>query len=616
MQKPFMILNKIAKLIDSQKKQKNEIESLAIEFQNSGKFEKYKLSTADIITIAVIWDERVNNKIYRIDSLEILKKIYDSQDEQIIHLSEIVSLLKREILFTSTKKIILRKYGFRDENAEVSYSKLDLLENDIDFHRTFMEIVLGEKEEKSESNNQPFSNNREFLDDWFVYLEKQYEFSNNTLTRRQKNIELEDYMAQEYLSVLEWKTRIENRTPSNKENFPLFDLVDEYNLDENETKIVMYLVKEELENTTCDTDDIIQLISMDHHEMYKNKRYISDESNLVKNGIVEISDGVFFRNALGSIKIAPDIMRRIIMKTPVDDDERLMQLLQGNDIFTLINPTQTFDHLILPDKMKRTIGFSLNQYSSNVDKTLSDWGFCDEGLQVVGKIKKKVEPGMLMLFYGAPGTGKTFAAGAIAQALNKKLLITDISRIQSKWVGDSEKNVRKMFSLFEKIVRRVKNPPVLLLNEADQFLTKRSNQANSSVDKMMNSMQNLFLEAFENLRGVLIATTNLHENLDDAFSRRFNLKLNFPMPQSSEREKLWNIYLPKTIPGVENINVEFLANRYNLSGGQIKLVIKNACIEAASREGIFQKLLQSDLYKYCEIEDSSSFDRSKIVGFL
>jgi len=88
------------------------------------------------------------------------------------------------------------------------------------------------------------------------------------------------------------------------------------------------------------------------------------------------------------------------------------------------------------------------------------------------------------------------------------------------------------------------------------------------------------------------------------------------MPQSSEREKLWNIYLPKTIPGVENINVEFLANRYNLSGGQIKLVIKNACIEAASREGIFQKLLQSDLYKYCEIEDSSSFDRSKIVGFL
>jgi len=495
MQKPFMILNKIAKLIDSQKKQKNEIESLAIEFQNSGKFEKYKLSTADIITIAVIWDERVNNKIYRIDSLEILKKIYDSQDEQIIHLSEIVSLLKREILFTSTKKIILRKYGFRDENAEVSYSKLDLLENDIDFHRTFMEIVLGEKEEKSESNNQPFSNNREFLDDWFVYLEKQYEFSNNTLTRRQKNIELEDYMAQEYLSVLEWKTRIENRTPSNKENFPLFDLVDEYNLDENETKIVMYLVKEELENTTCDTDDIIQLISMDHHEMYKNKRYISDESNLVKNGIVEISDGVFFRNALGSIKIAPDIMRRIIMKTPVDDDERLMQLLQGNDIFTLINPTQTFDHLILPDKMKRTIGFSLNQYSSNVDKTLSDWGFCDEGLQVVGKIKKKVEPGMLMLFYGAPGTGKTFAAGAIAQTLNKKLLITDISRIQSKWVGDSEKNVRKMFSLFEKIVRRVKNPPVLLLNEADQFLTKRSNQANSSVDKMMNSMQNLFLEA-------------------------------------------------------------------------------------------------------------------------
>ncbi|MDA3813463.1 MAG: ATP-binding protein [Candidatus Cloacimonetes bacterium] len=303
------------------------------------------------------------------------------------------------------------------------------------------------------------------------------------------------------------------------------------------------------------------------------------------------------------------------MRTPVNDDERLKQLLKNDDIFTLVEPTQNFEDLILPEEMKKTINFSLNQYNSDVDNVLSEWGLYDKVMKLTKKVNKKLEPGMLMLFYGAPGTGKTFAAGAIAQALGKKLLITDISRIQSKWVGDSEKNVRRVFSLFERIVHRVSNPPVLLLNEADQFLTKRSGNADSSVDKMMNSMQNLFLEAFENLRGILIATTNLQGNLDEAFSRRFNLKLDFPMPQATERQTLWNLHLPESIPGVEDIDLTSLSEHYNLSGGQIKVIVKNACVEAASRRGAFKKLLQKDLIKYCELEDTSSFGSTKIIGF-
>jgi SpoVK/Ycf46/Vps4 family AAA+-type ATPase len=221
-----------------------------------------------------------------------------------------------------------------------------------------------------------------------------------------------------------------------------------------------------------------------------------------------------------------------------------------------------------------------------------------------------------MLFYGAPGTGKTFAAGAIAQALGKKLLITDISRIQSKWVGDSEKNVRRVFSIFERIVHRVTNPPVLLLNEADQFLMNRSRSASSSVDKMMNSMQNLFLEAFENLNGILIATTNLRENLDEAFSRRFHLKLDFPMPDINEREKLWQLHLPNSIPGSDKIRIEELANEFGISGGQIKIIVRNACAEAASRKGAFQILMQRDLRKYCKLETISNFSKNqKVIGF-
>lgn len=266
--------------------------------------------------------------------------------------------------------------------------------------------------------------------------------------------------------------------------------------------------------------------------------------------------------------------------------------------------------------MKNTIDFSLNQYNSKVDDVLSKWGLYENIMTQTRNVNKKREPGMLMLFYGAPGTGKTFAAGAIANALGKKLLVTDISRIQSKWVGDSEKNVRKVFSIYERIVHRMKNPPLLLLNEADQFLMKRSSKADSSVDKMMNSIQNLFLEAFENLRGFLIATTNLRSNLDEAFSRRFNLKLEFPIPELIERKKLWSLHLPQTVPGWTDIDLERLAEHYQLTGGQIKIIVKNACIEAASRKGVYQKIMQKDLIKYCELEDTSSFNySSRKIGF-
>jgi SpoVK/Ycf46/Vps4 family AAA+-type ATPase len=207
-----------------------------------------------------------------------------------------------------------------------------------------------------------------------------------------------------------------------------------------------------------------------------------------------------------------------------------------------------------------------------------------------------------MLLHGPSGTGKTFASGAIARHLGKKLLVTDISRLQSKWVGDSEKNIQRMFTIFERIVRRVDNPPVLLLNEADQFLSTRLTETNTSVDQMRNGMQNLFLEGFERLKGVMIATTNLHENMDSAFSRRFHLKLELPIPAKTERVNLWELHLPPGIPRASDVNTETLANTYAISGGQIKIIVQNAATEVATRKGKTRVLKQDDLVKYCNIE--------------
>lgn len=155
-----------------------------------------------------------------------------------------------------------------------------------------------------------------------------------------------------------------------------------------------------------------------------------------------------------------------------------------------------------------------------------------------------------------------------------------------------------MFYLFDRVVRRCQNPPVLLLNECDQFLTTRG-ESSKSVDRMYHQMQNLFLEGFERMRGIMIATTNLVEHIDSAFSRRFHLKLEFPMPNVEARAILWRKHLLPTIPLAKDVNVDYLAERFEISGDQIDLAVRNAAIEAAVRG---DAMAMDDLILACETE--------------
>jgi len=141
-------------------------------------------------------------------------------------------------------------------------------------------------------------------------------------------------------------------------------------------------------------------------------------------------------------------------------------------------------------------------------------------------------------------------------------------------------------------------------------------ETRDSVDQMNNSLQNIFLEGFERLRGVMIATTNLQENMDSAFSRRFHLKLELPQPSETERVQLWELHLPPTIPRSRDLDIEKLSRDYILTGGQIKIIIQNAATEAASRQGTDQVLKQSDLMKYCELEGTNTANQRTVpIGF-
>lgn len=246
---------------------------------------------------------------------------------------------------------------------------------------------------------------------------------------------------------------------------------------------------------------------------------------------------------------------------------------------------------------------------------MQKWGLYNSISNEIGMNEDDDNPGFLLLFYGKSGTGKTFAAGSIGNHLGKSLLVTDMSKIQSKWVGESEKNVSRLFALFDKIVSKNDNPPVLLLNEADQFLSKRISNITSSVSAMHNTMQNLFLEGLERIRGIVIATTNNVINLDTAFSRRFHIKVEFPMPGRIERVKLWKLFLPKSIPGSDKIDIDALAEKYNLTGGQINVIVRNSATAAAARPRN-RRLMQSDIIKYCDLELGNKFDKStKQIGF-
>ena len=151
--------------------------------------------------------------------------------------------------------------------------------------------------------------------------------------------------------------------------------------------------------------------------------------------------------------------------------------------------------------------------------------------------------GSTVLLYGPPGTGKTLTAQYLASELKQPLLKVDASKILGCWVGESEQNVRRIFDDYTCLQKEFGKSPVLLLNEADQLLGSRGS-GHGGVDRMNNNMQNLFLEGLERFSGVMVATTNRRDLLDDAFSRRFTYKLELPPPDKLLRTEIWKSHLP------------------------------------------------------------------------
>jgi ATP-dependent 26S proteasome regulatory subunit len=201
-------------------------------------------------------------------------------------------------------------------------------------------------------------------------------------------------------------------------------------------------------------------------------------------------------------------------------------------------------------------------------KVYSEWGFGD---------RLERGKGSIALFSGPPGTGKTMLAGLIAKGLGLDLYQVDLSQIQSRWIGETEKQLGRVFDLAERA------HAVLLFDEADSLLARRTDVETSN-DRYANANVNYLLQRLEQYTGVVVLTTNKDAALDEALQRRLTLHLRLDVPEILEREQLWRSFLPQGAPRDPDLDVAALAREFELTGGLIKNVVVRAAFLAARED--------------------------------
>ena len=251
-------------------------------------------------------------------------------------------------------------------------------------------------------------------------------------------------------------------------------------------------------------------------------------------------------------------------------------------------------------------------YGESVQKQIDELGgLLDEGhyQEITSRMKKAgFRCGFTCLFYGAPGTGKTETVLQLARQTGRDILQVDVSKIKSCWVGESEKNIKSLFDTYRDKVKKSEKAPILLFNEADAIIGKRQEGAERAVEKMENSIQNIILQEMENLDGIMIATTNLAQNMDKAFERRFLYKIKFEKPTLEARMHIWH----EMIPTLSEDDTKTLAEKYEFSGGQIENIARHNAINSILYGDKGNTL--EGLMSYCDSESLETRQTRKI-GF-
>jgi len=528
--------------------------------------------------------------------LTLLQELYPNDEyEHLNHLIEVKNLLELGWLHQQSFTPI--------KISEVT--PLELLNTAVGLTPSFLKLLQDGTLDTDLPDVKPYGDHLEYLQDQFFRIELYQKMSVIRQNVHEHSLGID--RLQNKLKLLE--KRIEERVAQTSENLVLDKFFKQKKMNNYEQVIFIALLREEYSATDAslrEMNSLIELISIDEYERIKNRSLLEEGSHLLSSGIIDYEEML---NPFGGISrsfyIVDDVLQSIIhpQKTKKVTRLKLNALVEEQDIFELIDSETSLEDVVLNTKTKETLENLMKQVDKEVVNRLVKWGIKDKKSGIDARI----------IFYGAAGTGKTMTAYSLAKSLKRQVLAFDCSKILSMYVGESEKNVRKIFDTFYELSQKTKTEPILLLNEADQFLGARSSGNITGSDQMHNQMQNIFLEQIENFKGMLIATTNLLENIDKAFSRRFNYKIEFKKPNKEQRVELWKKMLPKSAPYAKDFEVEKLAE-YSLTGGQINLIVKNTAYKVAVRDEALFTLC--DFLDEIRREKDANFDSEKSMGFL
>ena len=224
----------------------------------------------------------------------------------------------------------------------------------------------------------------------------------------------------------------------------------------------------------------------------------------------------------------------------------------------------TWDDVVLPAEVMEILD-EITAHARHRERVYDEWGF---------RRTMSYGRGLACLFTGPPGTGKTMVAGLIAQSLGCEIYRVDLSRVVSKWVGETEKNLGRVFDEAERA------QVILLFDEADSLFATRT-EVRGSNDRFANMEINYLLQRMEQYDGMSLLTTNFEQSIDEAFKRRLKFKVDFPMPDADDRTKLWERMIPQEADLAEGVRFEKLGKRYKLAGGHIKNAVLRAAFYAA-----------------------------------
>ncbi|HOS07695.1 MAG TPA: ATP-binding protein [Candidatus Cloacimonas acidaminovorans] len=545
-------------------------------------FESYCLSQQDVMVIADLWQFHLElpgrgsswisicscAKIRRYQVTECLKYITGLLERNIICFDEKIAgnyylnpMILQSAEYTLSNDIILRIMG-RDIRED-------------------LELVIKES----------WQNDKDFISDLRLVFDLCY---NSFGELGSRSPVLEHPILSACLNLLK------DRILAAPDNLGIKALVRQNDLNDDQLFIVLVVMYHQLFCGDRITEaDLSLSLAPDPRFRWLQQQLLSADSVLISSGLIS-REQRYHRAQVNTLGI-PDEILKSLGYSPNTSDGVTTKI---SSYFQKSQPNQTINDVIIPAADKQLISQIITKCRSDKRRDLENWGFKEESNK----------QGVVLLLYGAPGTGKTFTAGAIANELHRDLLSLNVPELRNKYYGETEKLIKKAFCEMREMAAKDSNAPVFLLNEADQLIHKRI-ASTSTCSTIENSIQSIILEELETFPGILILTTNLETNLDEAFFRRFDLKFKFKLPDLDSRRNLWRMYLRKEIPGSEDIDVELLAQRYQFSGAQIAMVVQNACIEAITRNGKSKRLYLQDLLKYADLEEPWGNKVNKSIGF-